>query len=122
MDAGIDVAGSTRGGAYAEEQESRDAHAQQDGEEELGAAGGVHGCCRGGWRARRAVEDFLGAGGVPPRLTALSAQRRPDVGRTVFESYRAFRCDVSRPRSASLADFASCFSVLVCRYASVLTR
>ena len=42
MDAGIDVARSTRGGAYAEEQEARDAHAQQDGEEELGSTSGVH--------------------------------------------------------------------------------
>ena len=42
MDAGIDVARATCGGAYAEEQEARDAHAQQDGEEQLGAAGRVH--------------------------------------------------------------------------------
>ena len=112
MDAGIDVAGSTRGGAYAEEQESRDAHAQQDGEEELGAAGGVHGCCRGGWRARRAVEDFLGAGGVPPRLTALSAQRRPDVGRTVLESSARYAVTSYHVHTAS---FAACDALfLVC--------
>ena len=43
MDAGVHITSAARGGAYAEEQESRHAHAQQDGEEELGSPGGVHG-------------------------------------------------------------------------------
>ena len=55
MHTGIDVAGSTCGGAYAQEEEARDAHAQQDGEEELGAAGRVHGFAAS---PREAVEDF----------------------------------------------------------------
>ena len=55
MDAGIDVARATCGGAYAEEQEARHAHAQQDGEEELGPTGRVHGFAAS---PREAVEDF----------------------------------------------------------------
>ena len=42
MDARVHITSATRGGAYAEEQEARHAHAQQDGEEELGSTGGVH--------------------------------------------------------------------------------
>ena len=107
MHAGVHITSAACGGAYAEEQEARDAHAQQDGEEELGPAGRVH-------RGARSSRRLLGAGGVPPRLTALSAQRRPDVGRTVLESYRAFRCDVSRPRSRFAFCDAFFFGVLVC--------
>ena len=55
MDAGVHITSAACGGAYAEEQESGHAHAQQDGEEELGSTGRVHGCCRA---PRGAVEAF----------------------------------------------------------------
>ena len=56
MDAGVHITSAARGGAYAEEQESGHAHAQQDGEEELGPTGRVH-CFAAS--PRGAVEAFL---------------------------------------------------------------
>ena len=95
MDAGIDVARATCGGAYAEEQEARDAHAQQDGEEELGPTGRVH-----GFAASRAGlwKPFVGGGLCGGSPEDSSQRKRGSVSRGLREN-----CARTRVRITSRA-------------------
>ena len=94
MDAGIDVARSTRGGAHAEEQEAGHAHAQQDGEEELSPTGRVHPSARRAGLWKPFVAGVV-CGGSPEGSS--SAEAAGAMRMRMVISARYLR-SVSRPR------------------------
>ena len=100
MDTGIDVARSTCGGAYAEEQEARHAHAHQDGEEELGSTGRVHRFARRAGLWKPLVGGGL-CGGSPEGSS--SAEAAGAMRMRMVISARYLR-SVSRPRGVFAAE------------------
>ena len=95
MDARVHITSATRGGGHAEEQEARHAHAQQDGEEELGAAGRVH---RFAASRERLWKPLVGGGlcGGSPEGSS-SAEAAGAMRMRMVISARYLR-SVSRPR------------------------
>ena len=106
MDTRIDVARAARRRGHAQEEEARDAHAQQDGEEELGPTGRVHPSVRraGLWK------PFVGGGlcGGSPEAAVYEMDAEASQGfRALLETRR------SSPMYAIAAFGASALALLL---------